>query len=140
MLFWISVFAVIVVAFLAWSLYRLHSASRIDAFLDKRRATSRIVSSGEFVEGSRHFKVAMALTGTDLFYENADINASLDLRWVREIEYDTCLATGHSVENGKVLRLRCFSQVFEFILPDAVIPKWHTMMPPKLASPGALAT
>jgi hypothetical protein len=140
MQFWLSLFAVIVVAALGWFLARHLAASRIERFLEKRRPTSRIVSSGEYVDGSRHCKVAMSLTGTDLFYENADLNASLDLRWVREIEYDTRLATGHAIEGGKVLRMRCFSQVFEFILPDAIVPRWHTMMPPKLSSQEVLPT
>jgi hypothetical protein len=131
MLLWISVVAVVVIALLCWTLYRHVGASRIDALLDKRRPTSRMVSSGELVDGSRHLKVALALTGTDLFYENADMEASLDLRWIREIEYDTRLATGHAVEGGRVLRIRCFSQVFEFVLPKDVVPRWHMMLPPR---------
>ena len=140
MLFLLSVFAVGVVAFLGWTLYRHVGASRIDAFLEKRRSTSRIVSSGELVDGSRHVKVAMALTNTDLFYENADMSASLDLRWVREVEYDTRLATGHAIEGAKVLRLRCFSQVFEFVLPEDVVVKWHTMLPTRRENDPAAGT
>jgi hypothetical protein len=59
------------------------------------------------------------------------MQASLDLQWVREIEYDTRLATGMAVEGGKVLRLRCFSQVFEFVLPNDVVARWHMMLPPR---------
>jgi hypothetical protein len=130
-LFWLSVVATGVVAFLCWTLYRHLQSSRIDTITDKRRATSRIVSRGEFIDGSRHLTVALALTSTDLFYENADTEGSLDLRWVREVEYDTRLATGHAIEGGKVLRMRCFSQVFEFVLPDEVVPRWHLMLPPR---------
>lgn len=131
MLLWISVVALGVVAGLCWTLYRHLGSSRLEALTDKRRSTSRMVGRGEFVDGSRHLQVAMALTGTDLFYENGDMAASLDLRWVREIEYDTRLATGHAVEGGKVLRIRCFSQVFEFVLADAEVPRWHMMLPPR---------
>ena len=133
MLFWLSFAAVVVVAFLCWNLYRRFGADRIEALTNKRRPTSRIVSSGEFVDGNRHLKVALALTNTDLYYENGDMQASLDLRWVREIEYDTRLATGHPVTDGKVLRIRCFSQVFEFVLPNDVVPRWHMMLPPRRA-------
>jgi hypothetical protein len=133
MLFWVSVVALGVIATLGWNLYRRLGASRIEAIANKRRATSRTVCSGEFVDGSRHVKVALALTATDLFYENADMKAYLDLRWVQEVDYDTCLATGHEVEDGKVLRIRCYSQVFEFILPTTVVPTWHLMLPQRRA-------
>ena len=144
MLFWISALAVAVTAVLCWALYRRVGDSRIDALVDKRRPTSRMASSGEFVDGNRHLKVAIALTNTDLFYENADMEASLDLRWVREIEYDSCLATGHAVRAGKVLRIRSVSQLFEFVLPKDVFARWHTALPPRrwveLAAETRLAT
>ena len=129
MLFWLSAVAVGAIAVLGWVLYLHVGASRIEAFAAKRRPTSRMVSSGEFVDGSRHMKVALALTETDLFYENADMEASLDLRWVSEIEYDSRLATGHDVGDGKVLRIRCFSQVFEFVLPKDVVGRWLVTLP-----------
>jgi len=131
MLVWMSIAAAGVVVFLCWNLYHRFAASRIDALLEKRRPTSRMVSGGEFVDGSRHMKVALALTSSDLFYENADMQASLDLRWVREVEYDTSLATGQAVAGGKVLRIRCFSQVFEFVLANDVVARWHMMLPPR---------
>jgi len=131
LMIWLSFAALGVVGFLCWNLYQRFAASRIAKLLDRRRATSRMVSEGEFVDGNRHLQVALALTNTDLFYENADMQASLDLRWAREIEYDTTLATGKEVAGGKVLRIRCFSQVFEFVLPNDVVPRWHMMLPPR---------
>ena len=146
MLFLISVVSLGALAALGWYGYSRFDASRIEAIANKRRATSRTVTSGEFVDGSRHMKVALALTSTDLFYENADMKAYLDLRWVQEVEYDSCLATGREVEGGKVLRLRSNSQVFEFVLPDKVVPTWHLMLParrqldmPAAAAPVAVA-
>ena len=125
----VSVVVLALIVALGAYLYRRLGASRIDAIANKRRATSRAVTSGEFVDGNRHLKVALALTSTDLFYENADMKAYVDLRWVQEVEYDTCLATGKEVEGGKVLRIRCYSQVFEFVLPNAVVPSWHLLLP-----------
>ena len=146
MLFWVSVVALGVIAALGWTLYRHVGASRIEAIANKRRATSRTVTHGEYVDGSRHVKVALALTSTDLFYENADMKAYLDLRWVQEVDYDTCLATGHEIVGGKVLRIRSTSQVFEFVLPNEVVPTWHLMLParrpadlPAAAAPVAVA-
>ena len=133
MMMYLSIAAFAVVAILGWNLYRRLGIDRIAQFNDKRRATSRMVSPGEFVDGNRHLPVALAVTQSMFYYENSDMQASLDLQWVREIEYDTQLATGLAVDGGKVLRLRCFSQVFEFVIANDVVARWHMMMPPRRA-------
>lgn len=131
MLLSLSIIAVAVVAFLCWNLSRRMAADRIQALVERRRSSSRMVSDGEFVDGNRRLKVALALTNSDLFYENADMEASLDLRSVREIEYDTGMATGQAIAGGEVLRIRSFSQVFEFVLPHDAAARWHAMLPPR---------
>ena len=133
MTMYLSIAAFVAVTVLGWNLYTRLGRDRIAQFNDKRRATSRMVSPGEFVDGDRHLPVALAVTQSMFFYENADMQASLDLQWVREIEYDTQLATGATVNGGKVLRLRCFSQMFEFVLPNDVVARWHMMLPPRRA-------
>jgi hypothetical protein len=133
MLSWLVLVALIVVGFLGWNLYRRFGADRIQALNDKRRAATRIVGRGEFVDGNRHMDVALAVTQSTFFYENADMQASLDLDWIREIEYDTELATGTTPATGKVLRLRSHSQTFEFVLPNDVVARWHMMLPPRRA-------
>jgi len=127
----LTVAAVIVVALLGWNLFRRFGADRIAGFNEKRRASSRIVSRGELVDGNRHQEVALALTQETFYYENSDMAASIDLQWVREIEYDTELATGLAIASGKVLRLRSHSQTFEFVLPNDVVARWHMMLPPR---------
>lgn len=139
MLGWLSIAAVVVVAILGWNLYRRFGVDRIEAFKEKRRSTSKMVSRAELVDGNRHLEVALSLTGSTLFYENSDMQASLDLHWLREIEYDTELATGTTPPAGKVLRLRSNSQVFEFVLPEDVVARWHMMLPPRRATDAALA-
>ena|ERR1700682_1443861 len=130
---WLSIAAVAAVGFLGWNLYRRLGSDRIAALNERRRPTSRLVSRGEFVDGNRHLEVALALTQSTFFYENADMQGSLDLQWVREIEYDTELATGTVPPTGKVLRLRSNSQTFEFVLPNDVLARWHMMLPPRRA-------
>jgi hypothetical protein len=127
----LTVAAVVVVALLGWNLYRRFATDRIAAFNERRRAGSKIVSRGEFVDGNRHLDVALALTQSTLFYENSDMEASIDLEWVREIEYDTELATGLAIANGRVLRLRSQSQMFEFVLPADLVTRWHMLLPPR---------
>jgi hypothetical protein len=136
---WLSIAAVIAVGFLAWNLYGRFVADRIGALNEKRRPTSRMVSRGELVDGSRHLEVALAVTQETFFYENADMQASIDLQWVREIEYDTELATGTAPLTGKVLRLRSDSQTFEFVLPNEVVARWHMMLPPRRSLESAAA-
>ena len=131
MLAWVSIVAIGIAAFLGWNLYRRFGADRIAELMEQRRSASRMVSRGEFVDGNRHLPVALAVTSSTFFYENADMQASLDLQWVREIEYDSELATGSAIAGGKVLRLRSSSQTFEFVLPDDVVARWHMMLPPR---------
>lgn len=130
---WLSFGALLVVAFLGWSLVRRFGVDRIAAFNEKRRPGSRMIGRGELIDGNRHAEVALALTPSTFFYENADTQGSIDLQWVREIEYDTELATGTTPANGKVLRLRSNSQTFEFVLPTDTVARWHMMMPPRRA-------
>ena len=134
----ISIAAVAAVGLLAWALYRRFGADRIETLMEKRRRTSRFVSRGSFVDGSRHLDVALAIDQSTLFYENRDMEASIDLQWVREVEYDTKLATGAATDGGKVLRLRSQSQTFEFVLPDDAVARWHTMLPRRPAGESAV--
>jgi len=129
MLFVMTLVAVVAITFLLINLYRRFGSDRISVLLERRRKTSRFVSPGVFVDGNRHLDVALALDASTFFYENTDMQASIDLQWVREIEYDSELGTGTAVSGGKVLRLRSQSQTFEFILPDDVVARWHTMLP-----------
>jgi len=137
MMIWLSIAAVAVLAFLSWNLYRRFGSDHILAFNEKRRASSRIVGRGELVDGNRHLEVALAVTSSTFFYENSDMQASIDLQWLHEIEYDNELATGTSVEGGKVLRLRSHSQTFEFILPNDTVARWHMMLPPRRVTDSA---
>ncbi len=134
----ISLAAVLAAAFLAWNLYGRFGSDRIESLMERRRKTSRFVSRGSFVDGNRQLDVALALDQSTFFYENHDMAASIDLRWIREIEYDTKLATGAAAAGGKILRLRSQSQTFEFVLPEDVVARWHMMLPQRPAVAGAV--
>ena len=129
MLSFVTLAALIAAAFLAWHLYRRFGDDRIEALVHQRRKTSRFVSRGAFVDGNRHMDVALSLDRSTLFYENSGMQASIDLQWIREIEYDSRLATGVPAPHAKILRMRSQSQMFEFVLPDDVVARWHTMLP-----------
>ena len=118
-----------IVALLGWMVSKRISSARMSAISEKHRADSRIVSRGEFFDGSRHMPVAVSLTDAAIFYENADMEASLDRKWIQEVEYDNELSTGHPVGIGTVLRLRSTSQTFEFVLPQDAVAQWKTFLP-----------
>ena len=87
------------------------------------------MSKGELIDGNRTVPVALAVTRSAFLYENSDIQGSLDLSRVQEIEYDSGVATGARIKSGKVLRLRAHSQTFEFLLPADVAASWQTTLP-----------
>jgi len=119
----------VVVVLLARNLFKRMSSDTIGAFTDKRRATSLLVSRGELVDGNRHLNVALSLTDSMLIYESPDFEGSLDRATIHEIEYENELATGQPVYDGKVMRLRCFSKTFEFVIPANEMRQWESVMP-----------
>ena len=128
-----------VIGFLSWTLWKRTSSDKLELFTDRRRDSSRLVSRGEFVDGSRHMPVALALTDQAFYYENSDMQASLERQWIHEVEYDDELATGQSIGDGTVLRLRCFSQTFEFVLPAGAVRQWESFLPPHRMSTESVA-
>jgi hypothetical protein len=124
------VIVVPVIAVLAWMLWKRFASDRLQIFSDRRRGSSQLVSRGEFVDGSLHLPVALALTDQAFYYENSDMQASLERQWIQEVEYDDELSTGQSVGDNTVLRLRCFSQTFEFVLPADTVRQWRSFLPP----------
>ncbi len=130
----LSMLGAVALAVLGLTYYRQVAGGRITKLNDRRRTSSRLVSTGTFFDGNRHMPVALAMTESTFYYENSDMEASLDLDRVREIEYDTELATGLAVASGKVLRLRSDSQSFEFVLQPDAVALWQAALPARGAS------
>lgn len=135
MMQWGLLLAVPAVAFLAWYLRRAHASGSIQQFNNGRRGSSKLVGRGEFIDGSRHIPVALALSDSAFYYENSDMHAFLELKWIHEVRYENELTTGRVVENGKVLLLRCFSQAFEFVLDGEAVKDWKAALPAHLSEP-----
>ena len=126
---WLLVPAGFVLVLFAVHLVKHLRRHSLQHFNDLRRDTSRVVGQGELVDGSRHIAVAMALGRSALYYENSDMEASLDLAWIKEIEYENELVSGQAVTPGKVLRIRSFGRMVEFILPESAIAQWQSNLP-----------
>lgn len=124
------VLSVAAIGALGWSLWKQMRNDDVQRCNDQRRGSCRLVGRGEFVEGTQHIPVAMALSSSTLYYENADLEASLDLGYIEEVEYADELSTGARVGGGKVMRLRCFSTVFEFVVDAPSAAQWQALLPP----------
>jgi hypothetical protein len=133
-MFWFLIAAAVVVAVLVINLLHRFASDGLQVFTDRRRAQSRLVSNGEFVDGNRHVPVALALTDSSFYYENPDVEASIDLQTIHEVEYASELTTGAAIASGKVLRIRCYSQTFEFVLPPDDVARWKTVLPARTAN------
>lgn len=126
----VTLVGVVVLAGLLWFFLRTRSHDLLTEIMEKRRAGSKIVSAADYVEGMERIPVALALTGDTFYYENPDLQASFELARVDEIEYDTELAVGRSVDEGhRALRLRSHGATFEFILPSDESKKWEATLP-----------
>src|SRR5258708_32960111 len=79
---------------------RTRARDLIEDLMNKRRASSKMVSRADYVEGLEHIPVALALTDDTFYYENPDLNAMFEPRMLDEIEYDDELATGRPVDHG----------------------------------------
>jgi len=126
----VTVVGLVVLVGLIVLFMRTRTKDLIDELLNKRRASSKLVSRADYVEGMQRMPVALALTEDTFYYENPDFNAMFELRMLDEIEYDDELATGRPVDHGcRALRLRSHGATFEFILPADVCAKWMATLP-----------
>jgi hypothetical protein len=125
---WVTAVGVVALAVLIWVFMRLRSQDQIVELINKRKASSKIVCRANYMEGIERIPVALALVGDTVFYENSDLQASLELAQIEEIEYDDETATGHSVV-GKALRLRSHGHCFEFVFDEATAREWEKLLP-----------
>ena len=126
----LSIVGVVVLAILVWVFLRMRMKDHLEDLMAKRRGNCRLVSRADFLEGLEKIPVSLALDADSLHYENPDLQATLELRHIEEIEYDDETATGRAVV-GKALRLRSHGHTFEFLLDQATARKWEECLPPK---------
>ena len=124
----ITIVGVAVLAGLVLLFLRVRSKDLIDGCIQRRQQGARICSRAELVEGRERIPVALAITEDTLYYDNPDMQASLELRNLDEVQYDDETATGHAVI-GKTLRLRSHGHMFEFVLDAKVARQWEAMLP-----------
>lgn len=127
-----TVVGLVAVAVLVMWYLRLRQQDSIGAFMEKRRASARLVSRADHIEGAERVPVAIALTNDTFYYENPDLDASFELARIDEIEYDDETLTGKSVDTScRVLRIRSHNTAFEFIMTKEEAAKWMAALPAK---------
>jgi hypothetical protein len=131
----VTIAGLAVLAALVWILMRMRSTDLLEEKMAKRRISSRLVSRADLVEGLERIPVSLALTNESIFYENPDLDASLDLQQIEEVEYDNETATGQ-VLDGNALRLRSHGHTFEFVLDADSTGKWRAMLPARRLGQG----
>ena len=130
-----TIAGLVVLAVLIWFFFRTRSKDLIEEKMAKRRTSARLVSRADLIEGRDRIPVSLALTNESICYENPDLDASLDLQQIDEVEYDDETATGHPIE-GRVLRLRSHGHTFEFLLEIPTARQWESMLPSRRADQG----
>jgi hypothetical protein len=131
----VTIVGLAVLIALVWLLLRMRSKDQIEEMMAKRRPAARVVSRANFVEGLERIPVALSLLPDTICYENPDLDASLDLRQIEEIEYDNETSTGQVID-GNALRLRSHGHTFEFVLDPDSTGKWKAMLPAKRIGQG----
>ncbi len=124
----ITLVGLVVLAALIWVFLRLRSGDRVQEVLEKNRSTARACTRANLLEGMAQIPVALVLTADTLFYENRDLQASIEVPMIEEVEYDDETATGHTVA-GKVLRIRAHNHAFEFMMDLPTARTWEAVMP-----------
>jgi hypothetical protein len=126
----LTVIGLVAVGFLVWLLARVLQKDHLDARIANRKGSSRLATRADYVEGTVHMPVAIAVSDSVFYYENDDLQAQLDLSGVDEVEYDDELSFGKDVHNGAVLRIRSHGRKFEFIIDEKNVSAWNAQLPP----------
>ncbi|HEU4521446.1 MAG TPA: hypothetical protein VFT12_05540 [Thermoanaerobaculia bacterium] len=129
-----TLIGLVVLAFLVFLFMRTRRQDQISALMEKRRGSATLVSKADYANGIERMPVSLALTSDSVYYENPDLEASLELARIDEVEYDDELTTGKSVEQtSRVLRIRSHGTPFEFVMPAADATRWQQALPPRQA-------
>jgi hypothetical protein len=121
--------AALVVAVLGWWYTRLRAGDRVAARRTRTVSQSMLSSRAKLIDGLQNIPVALSLYAGRVQYQNADLDASIDVRDIDEVEYSSDLMTG-GIADGAMLRLRSHGRAFEFVLDVAAAEHWSRRLPP----------
>jgi hypothetical protein len=125
----IIVLGVPALAGLFWWYRRSRVNDGFNLILTRHRPTAKVSSRAELVDGRNHIPVALTLEQQHIYYQNSDLDATLDIDQIDEVEYSSDLLTG-GIATGAVLRLRAHGRAIEFVLDMATARRWSELLPP----------
>ena len=126
--------AAVVAAALVWWYRSLRERGRIASMAKRTAAGAALFSWAQLIDGSKQVSVALSLREGRLKYQNAEVDGSIDVHDIDEIEYVSDLMTG-SMAAGAMLRVRSHGHAFEFALDVATAERWcHSLPPHRLSS------
>jgi hypothetical protein len=121
---------------LYWWYRRLRQDDQLGDIMSHGDKSSLMSSRAQFVVGGSQIPVALTLDPPRIRYQNADVDASIDIKQIDEVEYGSDLLTG-GIAGGAVLRLRSHGVAFEFVLDVAAAERWcHRLPPHRINEPG----
>ena len=128
--------ALIAVVVLVWLERRRREDDRFA--VAQHRAGATLVSHAHLIDGRNHIPVALTLDPLQILYGNADLEGSIDIVQIDEVEYGSDLVTG-GIAEGAVMRLRSHGRAIEFVLDMAAAAKWSSLLPPhRVNEPGSV--
>lgn len=125
----ILVFGAIAVITLTLWYRRLREDDRFAVIMSRGRATGMITSRAHLIDGANHIPVALTLGAQQITYQNSDLDASIDIQQIDEVEYGSDLVTG-GIADGAVMRLRAHGRAIEFIFDLDTAERWSNRLPP----------
>lgn len=126
---WIVLVAIVGVIGLVWWYRRWREDAGFKAVLAERRKTATICSRAQLIDGANHIPVALTLEQQQISYQNSDLDATIDVNQIDEVEYSSDLVTGGKAD-GSVLRLRAHGRAIEFVLDQKSAEEWSQHLPP----------
>jgi hypothetical protein len=117
------------VAGLVWWYRRLRDNDRMTEALAQSDPSAMVSSRAQLIDGANHIAVALSLDPSRITYRNSDLDASIDINKIDEVEYGSDLVTG-GIADGAVLRLRAHGRAIEFVLDAASAERWSQHLPP----------
>lgn len=120
---------VVVIAGLAWWFLRLRGNDRFTALMAATHPKATVRSRAQLIDGRNHIVVALTLDGGQISYQNADVDGTIAVDQLDEVEYGSDLVTG-GIADGAVLRLRSHGRAIEFLLEMPAAQEWSRSLPP----------
>jgi hypothetical protein len=123
----LAVLAALAIVTVAWLIHRRRDEALFATAT--ARPGALLVSHAHLIDGRNHIPVALTLDNKQILYGNTDLDASIDIVQIDEVEYGSDLVTG-GIADGAVLRLRSHGRATEFLLDMASANRWSALLPP----------